>query len=230
MPTSAGDLVSLPDLSLVGQFDLLGSWQNVSIATVLMLLLTVLLADFFDTMGTMVGVANQAGLTDEEGNVPNSQGVLVADALGTVAGGLGSASVATTYAESAAGVGEGARTGVAPIVTGLLFLGTLFITPLTSLVPFEAATPVLIVVGFMMMTQVVRVDFTDLGIGIPAFLAVVVMPYTYSIANGIGVAFIAYTIIRLVQGRWRDVHPLMLLVSVIFLIHFAEAPIQDLIG
>ncbi|UOE22181.1 NCS2 family permease [Thermobifida halotolerans] len=230
VPTSAGDLVSLPDLSLVGQFDLLGSWQNVSIATVLMLLLTVLLADFFDTMGTMVGVANQAGLTDEEGNVPNSQGVLVADALGTVAGGLGSASVATTYAESAAGVGEGARTGVAPIVTGLLFLGTLFITPLTSLVPFEAATPVLIVVGFMMMTQVVRVDFTDLGIGIPAFLAVVVMPYTYSIANGIGVAFIAYTIIRLVQGRWRDVHPLMLLVSVIFLIHFAEAPIQDLIG
>ncbi|HLU95613.1 MAG TPA: NCS2 family permease [Thermobifida alba] len=230
VPTSVGDLVSLPDLSLIGQFNLLADWRSLGIATVLMLLLTLLLADFFDTMGTMVGVASQAGLTDEEGNVPNTQGVLVADAIGTIVGGAASASVATTYAESAAGVGEGARTGVAPIVTGLMFLGALFITPLAALVPFEAATPVLIVVGFMMMTQVTRVDFTDLGIGIPAFLAIVVMPYTYSIANGIGVAFIAYTVVRLAQGRWRDVHPLMLVVSVVFLIHFAEAPIQGLLG
>jgi len=230
VPTSVGDLVSLPDLSLVGQFNLLADWKGVGIATMLMLLLTLLLADFFDTMGTMVGVASQAGLTDEEGNVPNAQGVLVADAIGTVAGGLASASVATTYAESAAGVGEGARTGIASIVTGLLFLGALFITPLAALVPFEAATPVLIVVGFMMMTQITRVDFSDLGIGIPAFLAIVVMPYTYSIANGIGVAFIAYTVVRLAQGRWRDVHPLMLVVSLVFLIHFSEAALQGLIG
>ena len=177
----------------------------------LMLVLTLLLADFFDTMGTMVGVAGQAGLTDKDGNVPNSQGVLVADALGTVVGGAASASVATTYAESAAGVGKGARTGIAPIVTGLLFIGAMFITPLAVLVPAEAATPVLVAVGFLMMTQITKVDFTDLGIGIPAFLAIVIMPYTYSIANGIGVAFIAYTIVRTAQGRWRDVHPLMLL-------------------
>ncbi|EOR72623.1 xanthine/uracil permease [Thermobifida fusca TM51] len=230
VPTSADDLVSLPDLSLVGQFNLLADWRGVGIATMLMLVLTLLLADFFDTMGTMVGVAGQAGLTDKDGNVPNSQGVLVADALGTVVGGAASASVATTYAESAAGVGEGARTGIAPIVTGLLFIGAMFITPLAVLVPAEAATPVLVAVGFLMMTQITKVDFTDLGIGIPAFLAIVIMPYTYSIANGIGVAFIAYTIVRTAQGRWRDVHPLMLLISLVFLIHFAEAPIQALLG
>ena len=228
MPTSADDLVSLPDLSLVGQFNLLADWR-VGIATMLMLVLTLLLADFFDTMGTMVGVAGQAGLTDKDGNVPNSQGVLVADALGTVVGGAASASVATTYAESAAGVGEGARTGIAPIVTGLLFIGAMFITPLAVLVPAEAATPVLVAVGFLMMTQITKVDFTDLGIGIPAFLAID-HAYTYSIANGIGVAFIAYTIVRTAQGRWRDVHPLMLLISLVFLIHFAEAPIQALLG
>src|SRR5690606_42032712 len=103
--------------------------------------------------------------------------------------------------------GEGARTGIAPIVTGLLFIGAMFITPLAVLVPAEAATPVLVAVGFLMMTQITKVDFTDLGIGIPAFLAIVIMPYTYSIPHGIGVAFFAYTIVREALGRWRVVHP-----------------------
>ncbi|MBB6173787.1 AGZA family xanthine/uracil permease-like MFS transporter [Nocardiopsis mwathae] len=230
LPTSLGDLVSMPDLSLVGNFDLLGSWANAGVVTVVMLLFTLLLADFFDTMGTMVGVANQAGLTDEHGNMKRTREVLVVDAMGTILGGVGSASVNTVYAESAAGVGEGARTGIAPMVTGGLFFVAMFFTPLVGLVPFEAATPVLVVVGFMMMTQVTRIDFTDLGIGIPAFLAIVVMPYTYSIANGIGAAFIAFAFIRLVQGRWRELSPLLWIVVAIFVIHFAEAPFSALLG
>ncbi|CAM3987855.1 NCS2 family permease [Nocardiopsis rhodophaea] len=230
IPTSLGQLVSVPDLSLVGQFDLLGSWSSAGVITVVMLLFTLLLADFFDTMGTMVGVANQAGLTDKDGNMAHTREVLVVDAMGTILGGVGSASVNTVYAESAAGVGEGARTGIAPIVTGAMFFVAMFFTPLVGLVPFEAATPVLVVVGFMMMTQVTRIDFSDLGIGIPAFLAIVIMPYTYSIANGIGAAFIGYAFIRLVQGRWRELNPLLWVVVAIFLVHFAESPIKAVLG
>jgi AGZA family xanthine/uracil permease-like MFS transporter len=230
LPTSAGDLVALPDFSLVGHFSLFGSFANVGAIAVILLLFTLLLADFFDTMGTMVGVGGQAGLLDADGNVVRAREVLVVDALGTVAGGAAAASSNTVFAESAAGVGEGARTGIAPIVTGLLFLVATLFSPLVTLVPFEAATPVLIVVGFMMMTQVTKIDFADTAIGIPAFLTIAAMPFTYSISNGIGIGFITYTLIRLVQGRPRDVHPLMWLVAAAFLVHFALGPIESLLG
>ncbi|OLT29738.1 permease [Nocardiopsis sp. CNR-923] len=234
LPTGVGDLVALPDLSLIGLFtegggDVLARWKEIGFATVLMLVFTLLLADFFDTMGTMVGVAYEAGLVDDDGNMENTRGVLVADALGTVLGGVGSASVSTVYAESAAGVGEGARTGVAPIVTGGLMLLATFFTPLVSLVPFEAATPVLVLVGFMMMTQVVNIDFRDPALGIGAFLAIIMMPFTYSIANGIGFGLLGYAFVRLVQGKANQVHPLLWVISVVFLIHFAEVPIYALI-
>ncbi|WP_017572460.1 NCS2 family permease [Nocardiopsis halotolerans] len=235
LPTGGGDLVGLPDLSLVGMFadgglNFLARWSDIGFATVIMLIFTLLLADFFDTMGTMVGVAHQGDLADEEGNISGAREVLIADSAGTILGGLGSASVATIYAESAAGVGEGARTGIAPIVTGaLMMLATLF-TPLVSLVPFEAATPVLVIVGFMMMTQVVNIDFTNPALGLGSFMAIIMMPLTYSIANGIGFGLLTYAFVSLVMGRARQVHPLMWLISVVFLIHFAEAPINALIG
>ncbi len=235
LPTGVGDLVALPDVSLLGLFleggpNLLERWSDVGLATILMLIFTLLLADFFDTMGTMVGVAHQGGLADEEGNIEGTREVLVADSIGTILGGLGSASVATLYAESAAGVGEGARTGIAPIITGTMFLVAAFFTPLVTLVPFEAATPVLVIVGFMMLTQITNIDFKDPAIGVGAFLAIIMMPFTYSIANGIGFGLLGYAFVMLVTGRARQVHPLLWLISVIFLIHFAEAPIYALIS
>lgn len=233
LPTSPGDLVALPDVSLLGMFldgGLSGRFSDIGVATVVMLVFTLLLADFFDTMGTMVGVAHQGGMADEDGNIEGTREVLVADSLGTILGGVGSASVATLYAESAAGVGEGARTGIAPIVTGAMFLVATLFTPLVTLVPFEAATPVLVIVGFMMMTQVTNIDFKDPAIGIGSFLAIIMMPFTYSIANGIGFGLLAYAFVMLVTGRGRRVHPLLWLISVVFLVHFAEAPIYALIG
>ncbi|USY19535.1 NCS2 family permease [Nocardiopsis exhalans] len=233
LPTSVGDLVAVPDVSLLGLFaegGLSGRFSDIGAATLVMLIFTLLLADFFDTMGTMVGVAQQAGLADEDGNIEGSREVLTADAIGTLLGGAGSASVATVYAESAAGVGEGARTGIAPIVTGAMFLIATLFTPLVTLVPFEAATPVLVIVGFMMMTQVTNINFKDPAIGIGSFLAIIMMPFTYSIANGIGFGLLAFAFVMLVTGRGRQVHPLLWLISVVFLIHFAEAPIYALIG
>ncbi len=225
----------MPDVSLFllfadGGFNIVARWSDVGVATVLMLIFTLLLADFFDTMGTMVGVARQGDLADEDGNLEGTREVLVADSLGTVLGGMGSASVATLYAESAAGVAEGARTGLAPIVTGFMFVIAAFFTPLVSLIPFHAATPVLVMVGFMMLTQVTNIDFKDPAIAIGSFMAITMMPFTYSIANGIGFGLIAYAFVMMVTGRARQVHPLLWLISVVFLIHFAEAPIYALIG
>ncbi|MBE3001115.1 NCS2 family permease [Nocardiopsis sp. HNM0947] len=235
LPTSIGEFVALPDFSLIGLFadggfNIVERWSDVGLATVVMLIFTLLLADFFDTMGTMVGVAHQGDLADEDGNIEGTREVLVADSAGTILGGLGSASVATLYAESAAGVGEGARTGIAPIVTGAMFMFATLFTPLVELIPFEAATPVLVIVGFMMMSQVTNVDFSDPAIGMGSFMAIIMMPFTYSIANGIGFGLLAYTFVSLVMGRGRQVHPLMWLIALVFLIHFAEAPIYALIG
>ncbi|MEU3232300.1 NCS2 family permease [Nocardiopsis alba] len=235
LPSSLGDVVAMPDISLFllfadGGFNIVARWSDVGVATVLMLIFTLLLADFFDTMGTMVGVARQGDLADEDGNIEGTREVLVADSLGTVLGGMGSASVATLYAESAAGVAEGARTGLAPIVTGFMFVIAAFFTPLVSLIPFHAATPVLVMVGFMMLTQVTNIDFKDPAIAIGSFMAITMMPFTYSIANGIGFGLIAYAFVMMVTGRARQVHPLLWLISVVFLIHFAEAPIYALIG
>ncbi|MDT0328941.1 NCS2 family permease [Nocardiopsis lambiniae] len=235
LPDGVGGLVSLPDFSLVGLFadgglNVFGRWSEIGFATVLMLIFTLLLADFFDTMGTMVGVAHQGGLADEDGNIEGTREVLVADSLGTIFGGVGSASVATIYAESTAGVAEGARTGIAPIVTGLLMVVATLFTPLVTLVPFEAATPVLVIVGFMMMTQVVNIDFKDPAIGLGSFMAIIMMPFTYSIANGIGFGLLTYAFVSLAMGRGRQVHPLLWLISIVFLVHFAEAPIYALIG
>jgi AGZA family xanthine/uracil permease-like MFS transporter len=132
--------------------------------------------------------------------------------------------------ESGAGIGEGARTGVASIVTGLLFLVAMFFTPLINLVPFEAVAPALVVVGFMMVSQVGKIDWQDWGIAIPAFLTFTLMPFTYSIANGLGAGFIAYVLIRTFQGRVRDIHPLMWAVAAAFLLFFGIGPIEQAIG
>jgi len=177
-----------------------------------------------------VAIGAEAGLLDKEGNPPNAQKILVVDSLAAVAGGAGSVSSNTAYIESAAGVSEGARTGLASVVTGLLFLLATFLSPLVSVVPYEAATPALVVVGFLMMQQVSGIEWDDLEIAIPAFLTIVLMPFTYSITAGIGAGFVVFVLLKIVLGKAAAVHPLMWGISAMFVLYFALDPIKSLLG
>ena len=230
VPTWPTEVVSAPDLSLLGQVSLFGAFSRIAVIAAVLLVFTLMLADFFDTMGTVVGVGAEAGLLDERRELPGVQRVLLVDSLAAAAGGLANTSSNTTYIESAAGVGEGARTGLASVVTGVLFLAAMFLTPLVQVVPFEAATPALVIVGFLMVTQVRSIDFSDYGLAIPAFLTIVVMPFTYSISNGIGAGFVSYVLIQAVTGRARAVHPLLWVVAGLFVVYFAIAPLRALLG
>ncbi len=230
VPTLPGQVVGTPDLGLLGHFSLGGGFARVGVTTALLLVFTLVLADFFDTMGTMVGVGAEAGLLDEKGQLPGSDQVLLVDGLAAAAGGAASVSSVTTYVESASGVGDGARTGLASVVTGLLFLLALLFTPLVEVVPFEAASPALVVVGFLLMSQVRHIDFDDYAIAIPAFLTIVLMPFTYSITNGIGGGFVSYVVLKTAQGRAREIHPLLWVVAGLFVVYFTLDPIEALLS
>ncbi|NQW74591.1 MAG: NCS2 family permease [Candidatus Planktophila sp.] len=230
VPTVPSDVIGTPDFSLFGQFNLLGSFDRIPIVAVILLIFTLLLSDFFDTVGTVTAIGHEGGLIDKDGNIPNNDRILLVDSLAAVGGGVGSISSNTSYIESAAGVGEGARTGLASIVTGALFLLTTFLSPLVAVIPYEAATPALIIVGFLMMTQIKNIDWNDYGIAIPSFLAIILMPFTYNISVGIGAAFVSYVVIRVLQGRRSEIHPLMLLVSGLFMIYFLSSPINIWVG
>ena len=213
------DVVATPNFSLLGNFDF-GVFSVLSAWTAIAAIMAVMLSDFFDTMGTAVGLGEEAGLLDQEGRLPGIKRVLLVDGLAAAAGGAASASSNTTFIESGAGIGEGGRTGLASIVTGALFLLAIFFSPIAAIVPPEATAPVLVIVGYFMMKSVGGIDWRDPGIGIPALLTMTLMPFTYNITNGIGAGFIAYTAIRVLQGRWRDVHLLMYIVSAVFVIYF----------
>ncbi|MFC4497338.1 NCS2 family permease [Streptomyces ovatisporus] len=229
-PDLPGNPVAAPDFGLLGNFDLLGSFGQVSVLTVVLLVFTLILSDFFDTMGTVVGVTAEAGLLDNRGQVPGLGRVLLIDGAAAVAGGASSSSSATTYIESAAGVGEGARTGFANLITGGLFGLALFLTPVLTIVPLQAASPALVAVGFLMMTQVKHIDWDRYEIAIPAFLTIAIMPFTYSITNGIGAGFIAYVVIKAFLGKAREVHWLLWGTAVLFLVYFAIDPLEQLLG
>jgi AGZA family xanthine/uracil permease-like MFS transporter len=230
VPAMPEAVVATPDLGLLGSFNLFGSFERVPLITALLLVFTLLLADFFDTMGTMTAIGQEAGLNDKDGTPPNSDRILLVDSLAAVAGGAGGVSSNTSYIESASGVGEGARTGLASVVTGVLFLLTTFLSPLVAIIPYEAATPALIIVGFLMMTQIKSIDWEDYGIAIPAFLTIILMPFTYNISVGIGAGFVSYVVIRYLQGRGKDVHPLLLLTAGLFMIYFLNNPINTWVG
>ncbi|MFE7764578.1 NCS2 family permease [Streptomyces sp. NPDC057438] len=229
-PKVPDDLVAAPEFGLIGDFSLFGSFGETTVITVVLLIFTLLLSDFFDTMGTVVGITAEAGLLDEEGKVPNLGRVLLIDGAAAVAGGAASSSSATSYIESAAGVGEGARTGFSNLVTGGLFAVALFLTPLLTIVPMQAAAPALVAVGFLMMTQVKHIDWDRYEIAIPAFLTIAVMPFTYSITNGIGAGFLAFVLIKAVLGKAKEIHWLLWATSGLFLVYFAINPIQQLFG
>jgi AGZA family xanthine/uracil permease-like MFS transporter len=215
------DIVSAPKLGLLGHFTFnVFGVAKVGVAGAVGAILAVMLSDFFDTMGTVVGIAGEAGLLDQDGKLPGINRVLLVDSLAAAAGGAASASSNTTYIESAAGVSEGGRTGLTSVVVGVLFLLSLFLSSLAGVIPPEATAPVLVIVGYLMMTIVKEIDWADPGIGIPVLLTILVMPFTFSITNGVGAGFIAYTVIAILRGRWRDVHPLMLVVSAVFVWYF----------
>jgi AGZA family xanthine/uracil permease-like MFS transporter len=229
IPNVPTDIVATPKFDFTGQFDLFGAFQldNVTLIAAILLLFTLLLSDFFDTVGTVTAIGHEAGLADKDGNVDDIQKILLVDSLAAAAGGAAGISSNTSYIESASGVGEGARTGLASIVTGLCFLLTTFLAPLVAIIPYEAATPALIIVGFLMMTQIKKIDWDDLGIAIPAFLTIILMPFTYNISVGIGAGFITHVLIRVFQGRSKEIHPLLYLVSGLFMIYFLSSPINN---
>ncbi|ANY06260.1 NCS2 family permease [Pseudonocardia sp. HH130630-07] len=229
VPALPDQVVGLPDLSLVGQVSF-GAFTRLDIITVVLLIFTLVLANFFDAMGTLTGLGRQAGLADADGKLPNVGRALVVEGAGAVAGGAGSASSNTLFVESAAGIAEGARTGLANVLTGVLFLLAMFFTPLYAIVPVEAAAPALVVVGALMFRQITTVALDELRTAIPVFLTVVVMPFTYSIANGIGAGFISYVALSAATGRARQVHPLMWVVAVLFVAYFGVGPLRELIG
>ncbi|MGO2051391.1 NCS2 family permease [Glutamicibacter sp. 287] len=230
IPVLQGQVVALPDMSLAGDFDLFGSFSRIGALAATMLVFTLVFTNFFDAMGTMTGLAKNAGLAKKDGTFPRLKAAFVVEGLGAVAGGMGSSSSNTVYVDSAAGIGEGARTGLASVVTGALFLGSMFFTPLTSVVPIEVAAAALVLVGTMMCAQIREINFKRFSSALPAFLTLITMPLTYSIANGIGAGFIAWVVVNTAAGRYKKIHPLMWVVAAGFLVYFARGPITTLLG
>ncbi|SFF42973.1 putative MFS transporter, AGZA family, xanthine/uracil permease [Actinacidiphila alni] len=221
VPKWPGNPVATPDFGLVGKVSLFGGFQHVGVLTGVLFVFTVLLSCFFDAMGTILGVSDEADLLDEKGDLPGMNKVLMIDGIATAVGGATSSSANTCFVESTAGVGEGARTGLASIVTGLMFVLALFFTPLATMVPAQAATPALVAVGFLILAGSVReIDWSDFTIAVPAFLTMVMMPFTYSITNGIGIGFLSFCLLRLAAGRGREVPVALYAVSAVFAFYY----------
>ena len=228
VPTLPSQIVGLPDLSLIGHFSF--NFGRIGALAAIMLIFTLVFTNFFDAMGTMTGLSKEAGLSDAHGDFPRLKSALIVEGVGAVVGGATSGSSNTVFIESGAGIGEGARTGFANVVTGLLFILAMFFTPLTQIVPSEVAAAALVIVGALMMTQIKGIDFSAFSVTLPVFLTIVVMPLTYSISNGIGAGFISWVLLRSFAGKAREVSPLLWVVAVGFLIYFARGPIGALIG
>jgi len=184
------------------------------------IIFTFTFVDLFDTMGTLVGVASKAKMLDKEGKLPRINRALAVDAVGTIAGATLGTSTVTTYVESASGVAEGGRTGLTSLVTGVLFIFALFFSPVVAAIPGQATAPALILVGLFMMEPVLRIDLSDYTEAIPAFLTIILMPLTYSIAEGLVMGVLSYVVIKLVAGRFKDVSPVMLVLGIFFVIRF----------
>jgi len=232
-------LFAAPDFSTLGLVSF-GFFGKLGLLSAVLIVFAIMLADFFDTLGTLIGVGGQAGYLRANGELPDAQKPLLVDSLAAVAGGLSGTSSATTYIESAAGVGVGGRTGLTSVVTGVLFLLAMPFWPIVGAVPTQATAPALILVGFLMTgvlaqretiaadgsrTKTGGIDFTNLAIGLPALATIVLMPLTYNITNGIGAGFLLYTLIRVVKGEARAIHPALYVVSAAFLIYFLRLPL-----
>jgi AGZA family xanthine/uracil permease-like MFS transporter len=196
----------------------------------LLAIFTIMLSDFFDTMGTVTGVAAEAGLADEDGQVPGVGRVLLVDGLAAAVGGAAGVSSNTTYIESAAGVAEGGRTGMTSVVTGLLFLVAIVLTPVVQIIPIQAAAPALVLVGYLMFTQIGEIDARDVSTGLPALLIMILMPLTFTITIGIGAGIVVWVLLQVVNRRWGEIHWLMWIVFAAFLLYFAQDVIKPLLA
>jgi AGZA family xanthine/uracil permease-like MFS transporter len=235
VPSVSADSFGLPNLELLKFWDHIdltgafaGGWKVW--ATVILTILSLMLADFFDSMGTIVAIGKSGNILLENGNPPRTQEILLIDSLSAAAGGLFSTSSNTSYIESASGVEDGARTGFANVITGACFILATFITPIVEAVPSEACAPVLVLVGFLMMTQITEVDWTDVELALPAFFMITLMAFTYSITVGIGFGFLVYILVKTVVGKAKQVHPLLWAVGAMFLIYFAQGVLLRWLG
>ncbi|AQT80171.1 MFS transporter [Mycolicibacterium litorale] len=229
VPALSGSPFALPDLSLVGAFSF-DSFGRIGVLAATMLVFTLVFANFFDAMGTFTGLSREAGLADAQGNFPRLRSALIVEGAGAVVGGATSASSNTVFIESGAGIEEGARTGLANLVTGALFLAAMFVGPLAQIVPTEVAAAALVVVGTMMFSQLRHVDVSEFSVALPVVLTVAVMPFSYSIANGIGVGFVTWVVVRSAAGKAREISPLLWVVAAGFVLYFARGGIESLLG
>ena len=191
-----------------------------SIVTVLVVIISFTLVDLLDTMGTLLGTAAKADMLDSDGNLPNMNSALYADATATTVGALLGTSSVTTYIESSAGIVEGGRTGLTAMVVGALFLLSIFLAPIAGMVPPAATSPVLIMVGILMLDGIQKIDISNIEVSIPVFLTIIMMPFTYSIANGIAFGLMFYILIQIVKGQFREVHPILYVLLVLFMLKY----------
>ncbi|MDQ4149136.1 MAG: NCS2 family permease [Actinomycetota bacterium] len=217
------------NFALLGDFSF-GFFVKLGVIGAVLAVFTLMLADFFDTMGTVVGLGAKAGFLDDEGRLPRIKQVLLVDSLAAVLGGAFSASSNTTYIESASGISEGGRTGLVSTIVGVLFLVALFAWPLADVIPPQATAPALVIVGFLMMEMVRDIPWDDVALSIPAFLTMVIMPFTFSITNGIGAGFVTYTVIKLLRREGGEVHWMMYLAAAGFVIYFAIHYVRTALG
>ncbi|WP_069167056.1 NCS2 family permease [Nocardia altamirensis] len=230
VPETPKGFFAAPDFGLLLNVDLIGGFARAGGLVAGVVLFTLVLTGFFDAMGTVFGVCDEAGLLDERGTMPGLGKVLTIDGIGQVIGGVSGGAGNTVYVESATGVGEGARTGLASVMTGGLFCLAVLFTPLAAVVPIQAAAPALVLVGALMMTQARKIDWADLEVAVPAFLTIVLMPFTYSITNGVGAGVIAYVVIKAARGKFREIHWLIWVVAVVFAGYFGISAIELLLG
>ncbi len=209
-------VLNMPDFSSAGALDIIGALK----LSLLPSLFAFLIVDFFDTLGTVTAIGYQAKLVDQKGNIEKLKEILAIDALGAMLGGFFGASSNTSYIESAAGIMEGGRTGFTAIVVGFLFLLSIIIAPVASLITSEATAPALVIIGLLMMQNIISINFDEIETGIPAFIIILAMPFTYSISHGIGYGFIVYTVLKMAKGRFKEIHPLMYIISLIFALYF----------
>jgi AGZA family xanthine/uracil permease-like MFS transporter len=226
LPTS---FTATPDFSTVGKFDLGNVFTVLGTLAAVLTIFSFMLTDFFDTMGTATAISEQAGLTDDEGQVPGVGRILLVDSVAAIAGGVAGISSNTSYIESAAGVAEGGKTGFTSVVTGVLFLIAILLTPIATLVPSVATGPVLVVVGYLMVQLIKDIDFADIEEGMPALLGLILMPLTFSITVGIGAAFVAHVVIKVVRGKITEIHPLLWAVAIAFVIYFGQNWINSIL-
>ncbi|MFB8002566.1 NCS2 family permease [Nocardia sp. NPDC056000] len=230
VPKRPDSFFAAPDFGLMLNVDLFGGFARAGGLVASVVLFTLVLTGFFDAMGTVFGVCDEAKLLDEKGTMPGIGKILTVDGIAQVIGGVSGGAGSTVYVESATGVGEGARTGLTSVVTGGLFAAAVFFTPLAAVVPIQAAAPALVLVGALMMTQARKIDWTDLEIAVPAFVTIALMPFTYSITNGVGAGLISYVVIKAARGKFSEIHWLVAVVSVVFAAYFGINAIELALG